>query len=227
MHTLQARHCGACAWLISDHAISAPIAPTAPKARYTTPVARYRTTMPTPESAYTPPSASPETMNGWKSCQLGILATRYIIAPVRPASPGRLPRRERRHPRRLAVGSDLWIHARDWGASLGEHHSAVVGSHRVVLVVGDVHRIVAIGPQLAEHAGVEVAHRPKRRIDRLHGVGALDRLERVHRNLRLGEAHLAEGSDPAGDGGAVLLEDRLVQVHRRRVRGVRRHQLGV
>ena len=47
------------AWLINCQAIRAPIAPTAPKARFRTPVARYRTTMPTPDRAYTPPRDKP------------------------------------------------------------------------------------------------------------------------------------------------------------------------
>ena len=40
------------------------MAPTAPNARFSTPVVRYSTTIPTPERAYTPPSANPVTMNG-------------------------------------------------------------------------------------------------------------------------------------------------------------------
>ena len=71
MQTSQVSQPGAPAWP-SDHAISAPIAPTAPKARYSTPVARYSTTSPTPDRAYTPPRARPLTMNGSKSDQLGI-----------------------------------------------------------------------------------------------------------------------------------------------------------
>ena len=51
--------------------MNAPIAPTAPNARFRTPVARYRTTVPTPDRAYTPPRARPVTMNGLKSSQLG------------------------------------------------------------------------------------------------------------------------------------------------------------
>src|SRR5215467_2289777 len=61
-----------------DHAVSAPIAPTAPKARYSTPVARYRTTSPTPDRAYTPPRARPLTRNCESSDQLGI----YLLSPV-------------------------------------------------------------------------------------------------------------------------------------------------
>ena len=36
---------------------------------FSTPVARYSTTSPTPESAYTPPNARPITMNGLTNCQ--------------------------------------------------------------------------------------------------------------------------------------------------------------
>ena len=39
----------------------------APNARFSTPVARYSTTRPTPESAYTPPNASPITMKGLRN----------------------------------------------------------------------------------------------------------------------------------------------------------------
>ena len=42
----------------------APVAPMAPYARFSTPVARYSTTSPTPDMANTPPSARPSTMNG-------------------------------------------------------------------------------------------------------------------------------------------------------------------
>src|SRR5215471_20541760 len=60
---------------MSDQAMNAPMAPTAPNARFNTPVVRYSTTFPTPDRLYTPPRARPTTMNGWKSCQLG---TRYV-----------------------------------------------------------------------------------------------------------------------------------------------------
>src|SRR5215510_3400209 len=49
--------------------MSAPAAPMAPKARLSTPVAWYRTTIPTPDSAYAPPVASPITMYGLKNSQ--------------------------------------------------------------------------------------------------------------------------------------------------------------
>src|SRR5271170_131054 len=71
IQTSQVSQPGAPAWP-RDHAVSAPIAPTAPKARYSTPVARYSTTSPTPDRAYTPPRARPLTMNGSKSDQGGI-----------------------------------------------------------------------------------------------------------------------------------------------------------
>src|SRR4029453_18408421 len=40
-------------------------------ARFTTPVARYRTTRPTPDIANTPPSAKPSTRNGLRSGMSG------------------------------------------------------------------------------------------------------------------------------------------------------------
>src|SRR5215831_17430002 len=77
MQTIQDAHPGADAWIIS-YARKAPIAPTAPKARYSTPVARYRTTSPTPDRAYTPPRARPLTRNCESMDQLGI----YLLSPV-------------------------------------------------------------------------------------------------------------------------------------------------
>src|SRR5579863_8418119 len=71
MQTSHPAQPGAPALLVSDQAISAPMAPTAPKARYSTPVARYSTTSPTPDRAYTPPRARPLTINGSKSDQGG------------------------------------------------------------------------------------------------------------------------------------------------------------
>src|SRR4029077_13189087 len=99
----------------SDQAISAPIAPTAPKARYSTPVARYRTTSPTPDRAYTPPRARPLTINGSKSTQGG------ISDPVRSSG----SRRVGRSPSRAAVLRDLRVGRRDRGAALGRFHLAV------------------------------------------------------------------------------------------------------
>ena len=49
------------AWMM-EYAMKAPIAPTAPNARLSTPVARYSTTSPTPDRAYSPPRARPVTM---------------------------------------------------------------------------------------------------------------------------------------------------------------------
>ncbi len=60
------------AWLISCQSSRAPIAPTAPNARFRTPVERYRTTMPTPDNAYTPPSDSPVIRNCSRSVVLGM-----------------------------------------------------------------------------------------------------------------------------------------------------------
>jgi len=66
---VNASHSGQLVWLSSQYAIRAPAAPIAPNARFSTPVARYSTTSPTPESAYTPPNARPITMKGLSSCQ--------------------------------------------------------------------------------------------------------------------------------------------------------------
>src|SRR5271170_4485570 len=85
IQTSQVSQPGAPAWP-RDHAVSAPIAPTAPKARYSTPVARYSTTSPTPDRAYTPPRARPLTMNGSKSDQGGIFYEVGASAAV-PATP--------------------------------------------------------------------------------------------------------------------------------------------
>src|SRR6516164_2307725 len=86
MQTIQAAHWGADAWSIS-YARNAPSAPTAPKARYSTPVARYRTTSPTPDRAYTPPRARPLTRNCSSSAQLGI----SVIGHVDVGSAGAVP----------------------------------------------------------------------------------------------------------------------------------------
>src|SRR5277367_4543469 len=79
---------------MSCHAIRAPKAPTAPKARNNTPVARNNTTIPTPERAYTPPRARPVKMNGWKSCQvgnmIGSLDARGCSAAARARDAGRV-----------------------------------------------------------------------------------------------------------------------------------------
>src|SRR5580700_4946565 len=192
IQTSQVSQPGAPAWP-RDHAVSAPIAPTAPKARYSTPVARYSTTSPTPDRAYTPPRARPLTINGSKSDQGG------ISGPSRPA--GR--RAARRHYSRragrgaghAAVLRDLRIDRRDLRAALGRHHLAVVRRDGGVLVVRDVQGVAAVGPQLAQHAGVEAADRLERGVDALHGIGPGHRLQRVHRDLGLGEAHLAEAAD--------------------------------
>ena len=50
MHVIQAIQPGSPAWIM-EYAMKAPIAPTAPNARLSTPVARYSTTSPTPDRA--------------------------------------------------------------------------------------------------------------------------------------------------------------------------------
>src|SRR5215471_8497905 len=65
--TRYASHSGRSRVLMRDQAIRAPSAPTAPYARLSTPVARNRTTIPTPDSANTPPSARPSTRYGRRS----------------------------------------------------------------------------------------------------------------------------------------------------------------
>src|ERR1700730_5109313 len=213
MQTSHPAQPGAPALFVRDQAITAPTAQTAPKARYSTPVARYSTTSPTPDRAYTPPRARPLTMNGSKSDQGGI----DLLGG----------RRGRRSAGRAAVLRDLRVDRRDLRAALGRYHLAVIRRGCVVLVVRDVQGVAAVGPQLAQHAGVEVADRLERRVDALHGIGPGHRLQRVQRDLGLGKAHLAEAADATGDRRAVLLEDRLVQVHRRGVRAVGRGQLRV
>src|SRR5580693_5237187 len=123
---------GAPALFVRDQATSAPMAPTAPKARYSTPVARYSTTSPTPDRAYTPPRARPLTMNGSKSDQGGI----DLLG-------GRRGCRGAGH---AAVLRDLRVDRRDLGAALGRHHLPVVRCDGVVLVVRDVQRVAAVGP---------------------------------------------------------------------------------
>src|SRR5580700_5768825 len=182
IQTSQVSQPGAPAWP-RDHAVSAPIAPTAPKARYSTPVARYSTTSPTPDRAYTPPRARPLTMNGSKSDQGGMLC--FCLCG----------RGGRGGAGRAAVLRDLRVDRRDRGAALRGHHLPVVWRDGGVLVVRDVQGVAAVGPQLAQHPGVEVADRLERGVDALHGVGPGHRLQRVHGDLGLGEAHLAEAAD--------------------------------
>ncbi len=50
MHVIQPTQPGLPAWMM-EYAMKAPIAPTAPNARLSTPVARYSTTSPTPDRA--------------------------------------------------------------------------------------------------------------------------------------------------------------------------------
>src|SRR5271167_329754 len=157
IQTSQVSQPGAPAWP-RDHAVSAPIAPTAPKARYSTPVARYRTTSPTPDRAYTPPRARPLTMNGSKSCQDGISST--LRASRWQGSWG-----HRRGAGDAPVLRDLRVNRRDLRAALRRHHLAVVRRDRVVGVVRDVHGVTTVGPQLAQHPGVEGRHRLERGVD--------------------------------------------------------------
>src|SRR6516164_5377891 len=177
---------GAPAWP-RDQAVSAPIAPTAPKARYSTPVARYSTTSPTPDRAYTPPRARPLMMNGSKSDQGGISEpTRSRAGRGVGCGPGGAP-----------IRRDLRVDRRDQRAALSRDHLAVLRRDGPVGVVRDVQRVVAVGPQLAQLAGVEVLHRLERGVDALHSAGPGNRLQRAHRDLGLGEAHLAEAADAA------------------------------
>ncbi len=69
--TSHATHVGAPA-LVRDQAIRAPVAPTAPNARYTTPVARYRTTSPDPRQGIHPAQGEPAHDERLNSGQLGI-----------------------------------------------------------------------------------------------------------------------------------------------------------
>src|SRR5262245_29966525 len=138
---------------MSDQAMNAPIAPTAPNARFSTPVVRNSTTIPTPDRLYTPPRARPETMNGWKFCQSG---TRYV-------------------PPRLPAGLDLpnlgdrRVHVGDGEASLLLDHLAVLRYDGPVRVVGDVQRRGAVVPGLAEDVGLEVLDVLDRVVDGLGG----------------------------------------------------------
>src|ERR1700685_584792 len=129
---------GAPTLLIRDQAISAPMAPTAPKARYSTPVARYSTTSPTLDRAYTPPRARPLTMNGSKSDQGGI----DLLG-------GRRGCRGAGH---AAVLRDLRVDRGDLCAALGGDHLPVVRRDGGVVVVRDVQAVAAVGPALAPHA---------------------------------------------------------------------------
>src|ERR1700755_465679 len=142
----------------SCHAIRAPIAPTAPKARYSTPVARYRTTMPTPDRAYTPPRDRPVIRNCSRSVVLGIdlfgRPNRGVVAAAYSLAGRRIGRRRRA--RRGSVLGDLWIVRGDVEASLGRHHLPVVRGRGEVRVVGDVQRVVPVHPGLAEQLGLLV-----------------------------------------------------------------------
>src|SRR5580704_13580370 len=122
MQTSQVSQPGAPAWP-RDHAISAPTAPTAPKARYSTPVARYRTTSPTPDRAYTPPRARPLTMNGSKLSQGGITSAAPGSCWCVGRGAGRAP-----------VLRDLRVDRGDRRTALGRGHLAVLRRDRVVAV---------------------------------------------------------------------------------------------
>src|SRR5690349_23014125 len=128
MQTIHATQPGVPAWIM-EYAISAPIAPTAPKARYSTPVARYRTTSPTPDRAYTPPRARPLTMKGSKFSQGGITS-------AAPGSCWCVGRGAGRGP----VLRDLRVDRGDRRTALGRGHLAVLRRDRVVAVVRDVQR---------------------------------------------------------------------------------------
>src|SRR6516165_470985 len=110
--------------------MNAPIAPTAPKARYSTPVARYKTTSPTPDRAYTPPRARPLTRNCSSSDQLGI----YLSSAGRRRVGGRGAglRAVRLH-LRVVLGDQ-----RAAAAARRERHLPVVRRGRVVHVVRQV-----------------------------------------------------------------------------------------
>src|SRR5580700_11765986 len=90
-----------------------------------------------------------------------------------------------------------------------------------------MHCVRAVRPELAEHASVEIRHRAERRVDTCDRVRAGYCVEGVHRDLRLGEAHLTEAADTTGDSLSVLCENGPVEAHRRRVSDVGRGQLSV
>src|ERR1700754_152964 len=169
--------------------MNAPIAPIAPEARLSTPVARESTTSPTPDREYTPPRPRPATMKGWKSCQLG---TALLLALEGPHL--------------LDRGVDVG----DLEAVLELDHLAVLGRRRPVGVVRDVQRPVAVVPGLAEDVGLEVLDVLERRVDALGRKVAVDRHQRLRRDAGLDEAHLREAAER--DLRRVLLQHRAVEL---------------
>src|SRR5690348_3903970 len=168
---------------MSDQAMNAPMAPTAPNARLSTPVVRYSTTIPTPDRLYTPPRARPVTMNGWKSRQEG---TQYL-----PRGLGLADLRDRR----VDVG--------DGEAPLLLDHLPVLRYDRAVRVVGDVQRGGAVVPGLAEDVRLEVLDVPDRLVDARDGEVAGHAHQRLDGDAGLDEAHLAEAAQ--GDVRRVAL----------------------
>src|SRR4051812_15383546 len=153
---------------------------------FSTPVARYSTTRPTPESAYTPPNASPMTMNGLTNCQSTpntLNASTLIICSTAVQVELLLPR---------AGLGDRLVDRLEVGA-LGLHDDVarlVVDDD--VRVVRDVVGELADVERLAEDVRLLVLQRDDRcdvglRLDR-----PLDAEERVHRELPVEEAQLRE-----------------------------------
>src|SRR5690349_9467452 len=165
--------------------------------------------MPTPDSAYTPPSASPVTMNGLKSSKLGI----GTVDASRSAATG-LRTRDRRARLRefrivlldLADLRDRRIRLRYRDAAVLDHHLPALRRRGPVDVVRQMQRRVAVVPGPAEHVGLEPLQVLDRLVDGLDRVGvALDRLQRRDELLGHREAHLAERAQPAADLAAVLV----------------------
>src|SRR5580765_7790316 len=172
----------------------------APNARFSTPVARYRTTSPTPESAYTPPNARPITMNGLMNCHSTPntlnASTSVIEACGHPDHRLLLPCLL------AAVELDLLLQ----GARLGDRlvdgracealllhdYLALLVVDGDVPVVRDVVRERAAVERLAEHVRLLVLQVPHRRVVRLRGDCPRDAEQRGGRELARHEAHLGE-----------------------------------
>src|SRR3954466_7002946 len=192
----------------------------APNARFSTPVAWYSTTTPTPESAYTLPSASPRTMYGLRKIQS--TPNTVVVAKLIIGTHGRPDL----HSYLLLAGVQLELLLQRAGLCelrvdipdrealvLGHHRPALVGD-RDVGVVRDVILEVANVPRLAEHARLDVLERPHGVVVGLRRDVALDAEERLGRKFRVHEAHLAECL--GRDARRVLVRDLQVQLLVRR-----------
>src|SRR4249920_216503 len=159
--------------------------------------------MPTPESAYTPPSARPSTMYGFRNSQSTPNTEKATTLDIGYRGHpdqfrclvfafGLLLRVELELLLPLAGLRDRLVDRRDPEALVLQDDLAVVVGDRDVGVVRDVVREVPDVPRLAEDVGVDVLQAPNRVVVALSRDRALDLEERDGRELRVHVAHLAE-----------------------------------